>query len=172
MKPRSFKQFGKVIGSAILLALAVEAGLILPEAQAAQNEVVVRVVQNDRGGVVGRRAEEINEIRSSRDRVEIRGQVCLSSCTMYLGAGNVCVDPDTKFGFHGPSYFGKPLPPEQFDYWSKVIASFYPSKLQDWYMEEGRFKSQGYFTLKGSQLIEMGVPECAPRSAAKSGNNW
>jgi hypothetical protein len=60
MKPRSFKQFGKVIGSAILLALTVEAGLILPEAQAAQNEVVVRVVQNDRGGVVGRRAEEIN----------------------------------------------------------------------------------------------------------------
>lgn len=121
---------------------------------------LVYVVNNDRGGIVGNRAEEITQLLQEHKRVEIRGRVCLSSCTMYLGAGNVCVSPRTKFGFHGPSDHGRPLKPHQFEYWSQVIASFYPSRLRDWYMEKGRYKSEGYYTMTGAQLIALGIPQC------------
>ena len=121
---------------------------------------LVYVVNNDRGGVVGHRAQEIAKIQTQHQRVEIRGRVCLSSCTMYLGAGNVCVSPGTKFGFHGPTNHGRPLKPHQFVYWSEVIASYYPARLRDWYMAKGRYRSEGYYTITGAQLIAMGVSRC------------
>lgn len=128
--------------------------------QAGTSSMLVRVVHNDRGGVVGARAQEIATIQRRQQRVEIRGKVCLSTCTMYLGAGDVCVHPATKFGFHGPSYYGRPLKPQQFEYWSKVIASYYPDRLRDWYMSTGRYKADGYYTLTGAQLIQYGVQQC------------
>lgn len=148
------------------LALAFAAGVAIValgntnQLYAGTSSMLVRVVQNDRGGVVGRRAQEIAQIQSQGQRVEIRGSVCLSSCTMYLGSGDVCVDPKTKFGFHGPSYYGKPLKTEEFEYWSAVISSFYPQNLRNWYMTKGRYKFDGYYTLYGAQLIQMGVPKC------------
>ncbi len=138
----------------LLLALAPGFGLAGPTA------MIVRVVQNDRGGVVGSRVQEIAQLQQQRHRVEIRGQVCLSTCTMYLGAPNVCVSPQTRFGFHGPSYYGRPLKPQQFEYWSQVIASYYPDRLREWYMATGRYKSDGYYTITGAQLIRMGVAQC------------
>lgn len=109
---------------------------------------------------MGNRAQEIAKIQSRNQRVEIRGKVCLSSCTMYLGAGDVCVDPNTKFGFHGPSYYGQALEPKQFEYWSTVIASYYPERLRQWYMTEGRYKTDGYYTMYGAQLIRLGIHQC------------
>ncbi len=82
----------------------------------------VIVIGNDMGGIVGNRAAEIQRINASGARVEIRGDVCVSSCTMYLGVGDVCVSP-TDFSFHGPSFFGADLPERDFEYWSQVIAS-------------------------------------------------
>lgn len=122
--------------------------------------MVVRVIHNDRGGVVGARVQEINQIQMRQQRVEIRGKVCLSTCTMYLGAGDVCVHPDTKFGFHGPSYYGRPLKPRQFEYWSQVIASYYPEQLRGWYLNTGRYKAEGYYTMTGAQLIRLGITQC------------
>ncbi|MGH1355090.1 MAG: hypothetical protein ACRBBS_08435 [Thalassovita sp.] len=142
------------------LSVAIAGILNTNVAHAGPNSMVVRVVHNDRGGVVGNRAQEIASIQSRHQRVEIRGRVCLSSCTMYLGAGDVCVDPNTKFGFHGPSAHGRPLEPQQFEYWSAVIASYYPERLRDWYMTEGRYKSDGYFTMYGAQLIRLGIAQC------------
>jgi len=148
------------------LALAIAFGIAIVavgyenQLQAGPSSMLVRVVQNDRGGVVSRRAQEIAKIQSQGQRVEIRGGVCLSSCTMYLGSGDVCVDPDTKFGFHGPSYYGKPLKSEEFEYWSEVISSYYPKNLRNWYMTKGRYKLDGYYTLYGAQLIQMGIPQC------------
>lgn len=139
---------------ALVLLLAPVPGIAGPTG------LVVRVVQNDRGGVVGVRVQEIAQLQKQRHRVEIRGNVCLSTCTMYLGAQSVCVDPNTKFGFHGPSYYGRPLKPQQFEYWSQVIGSYYPEKLRKWYMSTGRYKSEGYYTISGAQLIRMGVDQC------------
>lgn len=127
---------------------------------AGPSAMVVKVIHNDRGGVVGARAQEIHTIQLRQQRVEIRGKVCLSTCTMFLGAGDVCVNPNTKFGFHGPSYYGRPLKPEQFEYWSQVIASYYPAGLKEWYLTTGRYKSKGYYTMSGTQLIALGVASC------------
>ena len=118
------------------------------------------IVRNDRGGIVGDRAEEIRRLKSTGRRVEIQGDICLSSCTMYLGAGDVCVNPNTRFGFHGPSYYGKPLPPEYFDYWSDVIAEHYPKPVRDWFMQTGRHRINGYYTIRGTELIRLGMPAC------------
>lgn len=118
------------------------------------------IVGNDRGGVIGTRAAEISRLKSANRRVEIRGNICLSSCTMYLGAGNICVSPDTRFGFHGPSYYGQPLQPEHFEYWSDIIASHYPPTIQKWFMSRARYETSNYITLRGTELIRHGVQSC------------
>ncbi|PRY73873.1 hypothetical protein [Marivita geojedonensis] len=127
---------------------------------ALQAQSAAFVVGNDRGGIVGDRAAEIRRLKSAGRRVEIRGRICLSSCTMYLGAGDVCVDPETRFGFHGPSYYGQPLAPQHFEYWSEVIADHYPKPLKDWFMSTARYRMNGYHTIKGAELIRLGTPEC------------
>ena len=118
------------------------------------------IVRNDRGGIVGERVEEIRRLKASGQRVEIQGNICLSSCTMYLGAGDVCVNPDTRFGFHGPSYYGQPLAPEYFEYWSEVIAEYYPKPVRDWFMEKARHRLNGYYTIRGTELIRLGMRSC------------
>ena len=120
----------------------------------------VIVIGNDMGGIVGNRAAEIQRINATGARVEIRGDVCVSSCTMYLGVGDVCVSPDTDFSFHGPSFFGADLPPRDFDYWSQVIASHYNAPLRDWFMREARFRNFRPITLSGQELIRIGYPSC------------
>ncbi|MEL7175094.1 MAG: hypothetical protein AAGK28_01085 [Pseudomonadota bacterium] len=120
----------------------------------------VLVVRNDRGGSVGTRAREIAHLRAADRAVELRGRVCLSSCTMYLSLRRVCVSPSTTFGFHGPSYYGRPLSAHDFEHWSHVIADHYPAALKDWYLTTGRYRSRGYFRMKGSDLIRMGVAQC------------
>jgi len=120
----------------------------------------VIVVSNDRGGLVRRRAARIDRIRAAGQRVEIRGRICFSSCTMYLGLPDTCVSPRTSFGFHGPSYYGARLSPSDFEYWSKVIASHYPEPLRSWYMRKGRTRIVSYFRLSGRDLIRMGIRQC------------
>lgn len=119
----------------------------------------VRVVQRDRGGYVGARGREIERMRREGERVEIRG-ICLSACTMYLDLPNVCVAPDAVLGFHGPSDHGRPLSPERFERWSREMARHYREPLYSWYMKKARYETQGYFSLRGAQLIAMGYPRC------------
>lgn len=142
-----------------LFAASVAVLSLAPTGGAAQQAGVV-VVANDRGGYVGRRAMEIEAIRAVGHRVEIRGSVCYSSCTMYLGAGDVCVSPGTQFGFHGPSDNGRPLPQDRFEHWSQVMARFYSEPLRSWFMTEARFERTGLFYLSGSDLIRMGYRAC------------
>jgi hypothetical protein len=120
----------------------------------------VIVIGNDMGGIVGSRADEIERINASGARVEIRGDVCISSCTMYLGVGDVCVSPDTDFGFHGPSFFGADLPEREFEYWSRVIANHYNAPLRDWFMREARYRNFRPYTLSGEELIRIGYTSC------------
>lgn len=120
----------------------------------------VIVIGDDMGGIVAPRVNEIRRINATGARVEIRGEVCLSSCTMYLGAGNLCVSPDTDFGFHGPSLFGADLPPQDFEYWSQVIAEHYNAPLRDWFMREARYRQLWHYTVTGEELIRIGYPSC------------
>ena len=123
------------------------------------------VSRDDQGGLVRDRAAEVAQLRHSKTRVEIRASRCLSSCTMYLGAGDVCVNPNTTFGFHGPKIAtqGLRLLPSKFEYWSHLIASHYPVPLRRWYLSTGRYRSSGYYRIKGSNIIELGgFDECGP----------
>ena len=123
----------------------------------------VMIIGNDQGGLVSRRAEEISRILSQGTQVEIRGQVCYSACTMYLGLPGTCVMPQTSFGFHGPSHYGRRLSDRDFEYWSQVIAAHYPDPLRNWYLSEGRTRISDYFRISGSELIRLGVQQCSAR---------
>ncbi len=115
------------------------------------------IVRTDYGGSVKERLLAIQTLRAANRRVEIRGTACLSSCTMLLGLKNVCVMPNTVFGFHGPSRRGVPLEKALFDRVSIIIAQHYPRALQGWYMDHARFSLTTLHRLTGADLIEMGA---------------
>lgn len=60
-------------------------------------ETFANIIVHDHPG--GPISETIHETRS----IQIRGR-CMSSCTFYLGAEDVCVTPDSVLGFHGISW--------------------------------------------------------------------
>ncbi len=153
-------------GLQILFAAATILALPAPQPASAQNFGAAPrlfVIKNDLGGDVGARANKITAMRNEGARVEIRGQVCYSACTMYLQLPGTCISRQTEFGFHRPSYYGVSLSPEQFEFWSQVIAMHYPPALASWYMREGRY-SRSLVKISGAELIRLGVPECAASS--------
>ncbi|WP_296423053.1 hypothetical protein [Yoonia sp.] len=129
-------------------------------AMAASQSVAVKIVENDRGGLIGARAVEIAAINADSSRVELRGKFCYSSCTMYLGVSDLCISPTTAFGFHGPSRYGAVLSVPQFEHWSRVMAMHYNAPLRDWFMREARHRITGYHRVSGAQLIALGYPSC------------
>lgn len=106
------------------------------------------VIGNDRGGYLHDRLIEISNLKNNNIKVEIRGRVCYSTCTMFLGVPGACVDPNTTFGFHGPSRSGRRLAQQDFDYFSRVMANYYPQPLQEWFMAEGRNRISGVYKVK------------------------
>ena len=118
------------------------------------------VVRSDRGGYLHDRLIEIENLQRNGIHVEIRGRVCYSTCTMYLGLPGTCVDPETTFGFHGPSRSGRRLAPADFDYFSQVMAEYYPEPLKTWFMDKGRNRINGIYKIKGAEIIRMGIPAC------------
>lgn len=150
----------------VLMALAPVLAPTRARAQdsAATSSSAVMIIGNDQGGLVSRRAEEISRILSQGTHVEIRGQVCNSACTMYLGLPDTCVLPQTSFGFHGPSHYGRSLSARDFEYWSQIIAAHYPDPLRGWYLSEGRTRISDYFRISGTELIRLGVRQCSARA--------
>ena len=121
------------------------------------------IIHDDRGGGVVERAQAIERYRQSGIRVEIRGNFCMSACTMYLGLENTCVRPETVFGFHGPSssVYGVALSPASFERWSRVMAAHYPEPLRAWFLSKGRHRTVGFHRYDGAALIELGIERCA-----------
>lgn len=115
------------------------------------------VVTNDAGGFVAARVARVAALGDREVRIE---GYCASACSMYLGARNVCVTRDATIGIHGPSFFGMPLPAAEFEYWSKVIAGYYPPAIAEWFMETARYRTVGLYTLAGAEVIRHGVREC------------
>ncbi len=118
------------------------------------------VVRNDRGGLLRERLREIGQLRESGRPVAIKGGVCFSTCTMFLGLPQTCVSPNTTFGFHGPSSYGRPLDPVTFERASQAIARYYPPALQRWYLDKGRYKIRSLYRISGDQIVAMGIREC------------
>ncbi|WP_338549493.1 hypothetical protein [Roseovarius phycicola] len=118
------------------------------------------IVRNDRGGELAKRLRQIRELRQSGRPVEIRGGVCFSTCTMFLGLPQTCISSRTVFGFHGPSSYGRPLAPKVFEEASHVIADHYPPALKRWYLETGRYRIRTLHRIRGARLIDLGVRGC------------
>lgn len=112
-----------------------------------------RVIRYDPGGLI---AAYVTRIATETRPVQIRGY-CASSCTMYLAARDVCVYPNARLVFHGPSSYGFPLPPALFERWSRVMAWHYPPAIARWFMERARY---GQYTLRGSEVARHGVALC------------
>lgn len=117
------------------------------------------VILNDNGGLLRARRAEVRALQTSGRRVELRG-TCYSACTMYLGAPGVCVDPRAELGFHGPSWYSAPLPPQDFDYWSHELAVHYREPLRSWFLREARYTLNSYHRISGAEIIRMGYPQC------------
>lgn len=118
------------------------------------------VIGSDRGGFLRDRQLEIRRIQASGQPIEIRGAICYSTCTMFLGLPQTCISAETVFGFHGPSRSGTRLPTEDFDRYSRLISQDYPKPLRDWFMKKGRKRINGVHRIKGTEIIRMGVKEC------------
>lgn len=125
----------------------------------AQGPAVV-VIRDDPGGEIPARIRQMAELRAEGARVELRGSLCASACTLLLALDRVCVDRQTQFAFHGPSHYGRPLPPENFEYWSAFMARHYREPVRTWFMTTARFTIDGYRTLTGADLIRFGYPAC------------
>ncbi|WP_102227035.1 hypothetical protein [Acidimangrovimonas sediminis] len=123
------------------------------------------VIVDDFGGRIQSRIDEIARYRQEGTRVEIRGGYCYSSCTMFLGLGNVCLDPGTEFGFHGPAtLFRTPLAPEVHAHSATVMASFYPEPIRHWFLDVAQWRMSGVYRVAGSELIRLGMPRCSATS--------
>lgn len=110
------------------------------------------VIIFDVGGSVEGRAAQI----AASGYVRIEG-VCMSACTMHLLKG--CVTPDAKLMFHGPRYtVDLPIPRDEFDRTSRIMARHYPPALSSWFMSTGRF---GEYWLSGSTVISLGAESCS-----------
>lgn len=144
--------------AAALVAAAPAGGLAAPADTRVSAQV--HVIGNDQGGALRARLAEVQRIRARDERVEIRGQVCHSACTLYLGVRDVCVLPATRFGFHGPVYRDRPIARERFDHWSRAMAAHYPPEIADWFMHTARHVAGGYLVRTGAELIRLGVSRC------------
>lgn len=79
---------------------------------------------------------------------------------MFIGLPQTCISPNTVFGLHGPSSYGRSLDPATFNTASRVISQNYPPALRSWYMIDARFSINSVRRVRGSQLIDMGVRAC------------
>lgn len=122
-----------------------------------------KTIHNDLGGLVEKRMAEVERLRESGERVEIRGR-CISACTLYLGLENACTTRGAEWGFHGPSANtnGLGLPLGEFERLSQSMARHYPEPVREWFMSTARFVSgRDYYAVSGADLIDLGaIREC------------
>lgn len=115
-------------------------------------------IRHDMGGSVSARVEHLAHTTGP---IRIVG-ACYSACTLSLGHPQVCVSPDARLGFHGPSTRSVlPLPREEWERVSREMADHYPPKVRLWFLTTGRFLSAQHMrVMRGAELIGMGVKEC------------
>lgn len=147
--------------SGMVLVIALMAILVAAKSSAQQSMPSPSLeIGNDRGGSLRVRLLEIRELRRTGTPVRITGKICYSTCTMFLGLPQTCVSPNTVFGFHGPSSYGRTLPPDVFDQASRLIVENYPEPLQQWYWDTARHDIWGLSRLSGAEMIRIGVAAC------------
>lgn len=119
------------------------------------------LVGNHKGGYLYGIIADVKDINALSLPVRITGNYCLSSCTLFLGAHQVCVSQTTRFGFHKPgNYVGmKHLPPKIVWRAIRHVAEYYNAPLSAWWRSTAS-KSSTLTYLSGSELIRMGYKPC------------
>lgn len=124
------------------------------------------------GGSIPSFANHLIELNKAETLVKIQ-QGCVSACTFYLAAKNVCVGANTPFHFHGPSSMTSlilPLPvtmmtKAKHKKYTDAMAELYNIRwpgLGDWFLERAAHKAGLWTTeVKGQSLSDaFGVPIC------------
>ena len=155
------KSFTKVVLVLSAMLAAGLSGAAQAQSQTPANQPSFIEISNDRGGLILDRMTEIQLLRQTGQAVRIIGNICYSTCTMFLGLPQTCVSPQTTFGFHGPSRYGRPLEPAVFEQASQIMASHYPEVLKDWFMKTGRYEIVRIYRFKGADMVQMGIQACS-----------
>lgn len=95
------------------------------------------------------------------EKAEIKG-TCVSACTMFLGAKNVCVHHDAMVWFH--SAFN-PTTHTVSRAGNEEMSKHWPPQVRDWALKVGVFNTTDFTwrkVLTGVELIAMGVAPCKP----------
>ncbi len=93
------------------------------------------------------------------DRIEIRGS-CISACTLFLGAKDVCVHPDAMLWFHA----AKTSNAGQIDEGAtRTMSLYWGPKVAAWAEAVGVTQSLAFTrrrALSGIEAISLGVKRC------------
>jgi hypothetical protein len=116
-------------------------------------------ISGDRGGRIGKYLDRYDAIRTSGETVIIDG-LCLSACTMVLGAvshDKICVTSHANLGFHAAYDLGTKGRAITNLEATQILYSHYSSVVRDWIAARGGLKPQMIF-LRGKELMSMYRP--------------
>jgi hypothetical protein len=124
------------------------------------------------GGSLDAYYSYVYQHRQAGNRFEINGAVCQSSCTLFLGVGDVCVGPHTRFGFHAPSHGGlfranPKLEARAVAAMSEMYSQGHPA-LGPWFEQNALHKILTMTHLTGQQLHDHFGFDLCPRSDAST----
>jgi hypothetical protein len=112
----------------------------------------------DGGGALYRYFGAVMRADMLGQKVRISG-TCISACTVYLGARNVCVEPDAVLWFHAAHVGGRVDETA-----TREMASYWPESVRAWAESAGATKALEFTrrrSLTGSDLIAMGMRACS-----------
>lgn len=107
-----------------------------------------KVVVFDDGGWITWYDQHMQELLANGTRVEIRGG-CMSACTMYLGAAEVCVHPEADIGFHGSIQVIKAITKAEGD---ALMAKYYTPALRKWFYKNAAHIQGSWISLTGQEM--------------------
>jgi hypothetical protein len=119
------------------------------------------LIRDHPGGFVMGTIVDVQDVNVLGLPVRIEGRYCHSACTYFLGARDVCVSPDTLFGFHRPERpVGEPpLSEAELRAAIMLAAGHYRGGLRDWWLTRGS-RSDRLLHLTGRDLIRFGYRTC------------
>jgi len=119
------------------------------------------IIRDHPGGYLIGTIADVEDINALGLPVRIVGRSCLSACTLFLGARDVCVSPRTSFGFHQPGAAKGRGPIDQgtLDAAIRRAADMYRPGLRDWWLERGS-RSKRLVHLSGRELARFGYRLC------------
>ena len=122
------------------------------------------IVGNHPGGYLYGTIADVEDINTLSLPVRITGDFCVSSCTLFLGADDVCISRTTRFGFHKPgNYVGLGQISSKVAWRATYrVAEYFNPSLSAWWLRTGS-KSSSLKYLTGLELIRMGYNECRKR---------